>query len=288
MVAERERVPEHRVPEQAGRAGDYTDVVGGQTAWRESGDGPPVVFLHGLGGTRVAWGAQLRGLSDQFRCIAWDMPGYGDSAPLVPLTYRGIADRFVEFLDELAIERADVVGLSFGGMHILHTAIHHPDRINRMVLADTSPAFGMDGTTRQEWTSARLEPINAGASPADAAEAVVDAISSVTLTGQIRHETIAAFGRISPQGFRAAVQCLPDNDVRAELAAISHEALVIVGELDEETPVSYARVLADGLANARLHVIKGAGHLTPAEAPDEFNALVAGFLAENPTAPTEQ
>ena len=63
------------------------DHVGGSIAWRELGDGPPVVFLHGLGGTRVSWGPQLRGLSDQFRCIAWDMPGYGDSEPLEPLTY---------------------------------------------------------------------------------------------------------------------------------------------------------------------------------------------------------
>ena len=254
------------------------DNTGGAIAWREAGDGAPVVFLHGLGGTRSAWGPQLRGLSDQFRCIAWDMPGYGDSAPLEPLTYAGIADSLVAFMDELELEAPDLVGLSFGGMHALHTAIAHPDRVGRLVLADSSPAFGMDGTTREEWTAARLAPLDRGETPADAAEFVVDMITATPLTGEIRSETVAAFGEISPRGFRAAVDCLPTNDVREMLADIEHETLVIVGELDEETPVSYAKVLSDGMPNAELVILDGVGHLSPAEDPARFNDQVRRFL----------
>ena len=265
-----------------------TDHASSTIAWREAGRGNPVVFLHGLGGSREAWGPQLRGLSDQFRCIAWDMPGYGDSAPLIPLTYRAIADRLVGLLDELQIEQADLVGLSFGGMHALHMAIHHPDRVGRLVLADTSPAFGMDGTTVAEWTSARLAPIEAGATPADLAGPVIDAITAVTLSGQVRTETLAAFARISTEGFTAAVRCLPTNDVRDQLAVISHPALVVVGELDTETPPAYAKTLADGLPNSELHVLPGVGHLSPAEAPDAFNELVASFLSTDQPARTSR
>jgi pimeloyl-ACP methyl ester carboxylesterase len=170
-------------------------------------------------------------------------------------------------------------------MHALHTALAHPERIRRMVLADTSPAFGMDGTRRDEWIAARLAPLEAGGIPADGAESVVDAITAVALTGEIRAETIGAFSDIPAEGFRAAVECLPDNDVRADLHRIGHPTLVVVGELDRETPVSYSEVLAEGLGNGELRVIGGAGHLTPAEAPDEFNDLVADFLtagAERP------
>lgn len=255
-----------------------TDHIDGPIAWREAGSGPPVIFLHGLGGTRTAWGPQLRGLADRYRCIAWDMPGYGDSAPLEPLTYEGIAHSLVGLLDVLEIEQADLVGLSFGGMHALHTAINFPERVNRMVLADTSPAFGMDGTTPQQWKTARLAPIDQGGTPADAAEFVVDAITAMELDPEIRRETIAAFGEISARGFRAAVECLPSNDVRDQLGSLSHESLVIVGELDEETPVAYAQVLADGLANVRLEILTGVGHLSPAESPELFNELVAQFL----------
>ncbi len=258
--------------------GEATDHVQGDVAWREEGSGEPLVFLHGLGGSRTAWGPQLRGLSDRYRCIAWDMPGYGDAAPIVPLTYAAIAQRLVDLLDTLDIARATLIGLSFGGMHALHTALDHPDRVARLVLADSSPAFGIDGTTREGWIRDRLAPINAGGTPADAAEAIVDAITYVRLEGVIRQETIGAFSRISAEGFRAAVTCLPDNDVRARLGDVRSPTLVIVGEHDEETPLSYSQLLADGIPNAELRVLPGAGHLTPAEAPDQFNAALAAFL----------
>lgn len=261
-----------------------TDHQHGSVAWREMGTGEPVVFLHGLGGSRTAWGPQLRGLSDQFRCIAWDMPGYGDAEPIVPLTYEAIADRLVDLLDVLDIEQATLVGLSFGGMHALHTTLHHPTRVARLVLADSSPAFGIDGTARDEWVRARLDPIDAGGTPADAAEVIVDAITAAPLTGHIRDETVGAFRRISNDGFRAAVECLPSNDVRSRLHEIVQPTLVVVGELDEETPVVYSELLAEGLSNSRLEVLPGVGHLSPAEAPDDFNKLVSHFIASTTAA----
>lgn len=260
------------------RADTYKDHVDGAIAWREAGAGPAIVFLHGLGGTRSSWGPQLAGLSDRFRCIAWDMPGYGASAPLEPLTYAKIAEQLVGLLDTLQLDAVDLVGLSFGGMHALHTALRFPDRVNRMVLADTSPAFGMDGTKPEDWIAARLAPLDNGQSPGDAAESVIDAITAAPLVGDIRRQTVAAFGEIGARGFRAAVECLPSNDIRADLATLTHDALVIVGELDRETPPSYAKALADGMPNAELVVIDAVGHLTPAEAPDRFNQLVAEFL----------
>lgn len=251
-------------------------------AWREVGVGEPLVFLHGLGGSRTSWGPQLRGLCDQYRCIAWDMPGYGASAPLEPLTYRGIAKRLVELLDHLEIAAATLIGLSFGGMHALHTALEFPDRVSCLVLADTSPAFGLDGTDRDEWTRARLGPIDQGRSPADAAEAIIDSITAAPLAGTIRTETIDSFGRISARGFRAAVECLPTNDVRDRLRDIVQPTLVLVGELDHETPVRYSELLHRGIAQSALRVLPGIGHLTPAEAPERFNAALVSFLTTTP------
>ena len=248
-------------------------------AWIEAGGGQPVVFLHGVGGSCTAWGPQLRGLSDRFRCIAWDMPGYGDSELLEPLTFEAIADRLVGLLDTLAIQRADLVGLSFGGMHAMHTALRHPERVNRLVLADTSPRFGANGTTAAEWTAARMEPLERGETPADAAERVIDAITSVTLTGQIRDEVVGAYGRIPVDGFRASLRCLPTHDVLDRLDAITHPTRVIVGELDEETPIAYSQSIVDGIPHSDLRILDGVGHLSPSEAPDRFNALVAEFLS---------
>jgi 3-oxoadipate enol-lactonase len=256
-----------------------TDHLTGPTAHRECGDGPPVLFLHGLGGTRYAWEPQLEDLSASHRCIAWDLPGYGDSAPVRPLTFPVIVDAVVRLLDGLGIDRVDVVGLSFGGQQALHLALTHPERVGRLVLADTSARFGADGTDPAAWMRLRLDPLDAGVTPAEMAPMVIDSITAPGFAGRERDRTIAAFARIPADGLRAAVECLPSHDVTARLGEIVAPTMVIVGELDDETPLAYAETLATSIPGATLAVVPGVGHLTPAEAPAEFNRLVAAFLA---------
>ena len=247
-------------------------------SWREAGAGPPVVFLHGLGGTRTAWDPQLRGLADRFRCVAWDMPGYGASAPLEHLTFPAVADSLAALLDTLGVGSAHLVGLSFGGMHALHTAIRHPQRVRSLVLAGTSPAFGLDGTSPESWKAARLAPLERGLTPAGMAGDVIDAICAAPLNPPTRARLVESFGRIPAAGFRAAVECLTTHDVRGRLAEVTCPALVIVGGEDAETPPSYAAALAAGLPDSTLETLEGAGHLTPSEAPERFNQLVGAFL----------
>ena len=258
--------------------GTPVDHDGPELAWRETGHGPVVVFLHGLGGSRTAWDPQLADLGRHFRCVAWDLPGYGRSRPLPRLTFPAIADAVARLLDELGVERAHLVGESFGGMHALHTALRHPQRVDRLVLTNTSPAFGLDGTRPEEWKRARLAPLDAGTTPADLAPGVLAAIAGPRLVGPALEARVAAFARIPAEALRAAVDCLPHHDVRSQLAAITAPALVIAGQLDTETPVDYARVLARGLADARLEVLDGIGHLAASEDPQRFNRLVERFL----------
>ena len=257
-------------------------------AWREAGpaDGELVLFLHGLGMTRTGWDLQLADLSDRWRCVAWDMPGYGASPlPSEPLTFDSLADAVAGLLDTLGAASAHLVGLSFGGMHALHTARRHPDRVRSLTLVDTSPAFGLDGeTTREGWIAARLSAIDAGATVADISPAVLSAISGPGFGGAHLADAIDSMNRISEAGLRAAVHLLPDHDVRADLGTITAPTLVVVGELDEETPPSYSEALATALPEVRHHeVIAGVGHLTPLEAPATFNQILRSFLSEGAT-----
>ena len=252
--------------------------VDGPLAWREQGTGESVLFLHGLGGSRTSWEPQLEGLSDAFRGIAWDMPGYGASAPVEALTFAAIADAVARLLDAAGVERAHLVGESFGGMHSLHTALRHPDRVGRLVLANTSPAFGLDGTDPDAWRVARLEPLDAGLTPADIAEQVLTSVAGPGLSADMLAMRVAGFARIPAAGLRAAVECLPAHNVLDRLAEIQAPALVIAGELDAETPVAYSRILADGLRDAELVVLDGVGHLAVSEAPQTVNSLVRDFL----------
>ena len=268
-------------PSVPGTTTGATDVDG-PLAWRECGRGEPVVFLHGLGGSRTSWEPQLSGLSGAFRCIAWDMPGYGASDPLVPLTFTAIADAVVRLLDTARLRRAHIVGESFGGMHALHVALRHPDRVGRLVLVNTSPAFGLDGTEPDAWRAGRLAPLGAGLAPADIAGQVLTSIAGPSLKDDALAMRVAGFSRIPAAGLRAAVECLPSHDVRNELGDIASPALVIAGELDAETPVPYSRVLADGLQRAELVVLDGVGHLAVSEAPRTVNRLIRDFLSGRP------
>lgn len=252
--------------------------VDADPSWRECGSGDVVVFLHGLGGTRTAWEPQLEALADRWRCVAWDMPGYGTSPAVVPLTFETIATAVVRLLDDLGADRAHLVGLSFGGQHALHTALASPERVRSLVLADTSPAFGLDGTDPDEWRRARTDALDAGLTPADIAEPVLASVTGPRFGGRELERTIASFGRISSDGLRAACACLPTHDVRDRLAEITCPTLVVQGELDQETPLAYAQMLASGIRGARLEVIPGVGHYTPAEDPVAFNRVVRTFL----------
>ncbi len=255
------------------------------TAWREAGSGPVALLLHGLGGSRTAWEPQLTGLAGVRRCVAWDMPGYGASSGS-PSSFAVLADAAADLarrvsdgqVDGQVDGRVDVVGLSFGGMVAQHLALRHPDVVRSLVLLDTSPAFGLDGTTTIEsWLASRLAPLASGATPADMAPAVIGGIVGPQATDAVRAEAVAAMARVPSDGLRAACATLVTHDTRPLLPSISCRTLVVVGEHDEETPLAYARVLADLVPDARLEVVPGAGHLANLEQPDRVNDLLRRF-----------
>jgi 3-oxoadipate enol-lactonase len=268
------------------------DVDARPVAWREAGPaggepvaaGGPVAFLHGLGGSRTAWDPQLAALGERRRCLAWDMPGYGSSAPLPVTTFPALADAAVAWLGHAASLPAHLVGLSMGGMVALHTALAHPAAVKTLVLLDTSPAFGLDGvTTVDAWVEARLAPLRDGETPASMAPRVLRAIAGPDADDDVLDAAAAAMARISPAAFEQAVRCLPTHDVRGRLHEIRVPTLVLVGEHDAETPLPYSDYLARHVPDARLRVVAGAGHLTNTERPDAVNELIAEFLEEHDT-----
>jgi 3-oxoadipate enol-lactonase len=247
------------------------DVDGDRFGWRESGTGQvPVLLLHGLGGSRLSWELQLRRLG-QRRVIAWDVPGYGASAAVAPLTFAALSGAVADLLDELELAEVHLVGLSFGGMVAQYAAADHPQRIRSLSLLSTSPVFGLDGTAPESWRSARMAPLDAGQTPADFAEAVLRAVAGPQITDSQLQGQCLAMSRISSDGLRAAIDCLVTHDSRARLHEISAPTQVLVGECDDETPLAYAQALADGIDDATLEVIPDAGHLLNAEAPGTTN-----------------
>lgn len=252
-----------------------TDVDGERFAWREAGAGPVLMLLHGLGGSRLSWEPQLAGLADRCRVIAWDLPGYGNSPPLGgDVSFAALADAVVGLVDVCGVDAVHVAGISFGGMIAQYVAARHPTRVRSLSLLSTSPAFGLDGTKPDEWRAGRLAPLDAGDQPADFADKVLSAIAGPHITAEAMAGQRAAMARITADALRRSIDCLVTHDNRALLPSITAPTLCMVGELDDETPVTYAFALADMIPDARLVVIPNAGHLLNVEAPDAVNELL--------------
>lgn len=266
------------------------DVQGGAVAWRESGPrgGEPVLFLHGLGGTRSAWDSVTERLTPGWRALAWDMPGYGASRPPPggTLSFSALADAVAAWAGEAgcAARTVHVVGHSLGGMIAQHFALRHPGRVRSLALIASSPRFGFDGvTTPDVWAAARLAPLDAGHAPADFAEAVLSGIAGPGLTSAALRAQCAAMARISPAALRAAIRCLVTHDTTNLLGRISAPTLVLVGDADTETPPSYAGFLTASIPGATLRVLPGVGHLAPAEDPGGVCLLLEEFWSSLPS-----
>lgn len=253
----------------------------GSLAVSEAGrrDGRPLLFLHGIGSSKAAFEAQLAHFGGTRWCLAPDAPGYADSEddPTIE-TLDHYAERFVALLDRVEAGRADVVGFSWGGVIATRLAATRPDRVGRLVLADTSRGSGVD-SERAAAMRARPEALRSDGAQAfsrarsprllspDAPAELVDAVAS-DMTGAIRLP-----------GYGQAAAAMADTDNTPLLGTIAAPTLVIVGEADVVCPPAEAEILTDHILDASLVIIREAGHLTNRERPAAFNRAVEEFLA---------
>ncbi len=249
-------------------------------AFRMVGNGPEaILYLHGVGGDRTSFDAQIGAFGPRFTHIAWDMPGYGDSAPLPKTSFPALAAGAVRLLDELDIRRAHIVGHSMGGMIAQEIAATDQGRIASLVLSATSPAFGKPGGDwQQKFLSARLKPLDDGKTPADLAPAIVEALVGEAPNPDGMRAAVASMSRIAPEAYRAALTCLVGFDRREALAEITVPTLLVAGERDETAPPKVMQRMAEGIPGARYVCLADAGHLANLEQPEAFNATLAEFF----------
>ena len=254
-------------------------------AFQIAGDeGIPLVFLHGIGGDAESWRAQLDSFSKDYRAIAWDMPGYGDSAPLAEMAFPTLVDTVLVLFERLSVKQAHLVGHSLGGMIAQAFALAHPERLKSLTLAATSAAFGkradgeLDTDWRDNFVGQRLGPLDRGASMAELAPKLVQGIIGDELDPKGLEQAILSMASVPEAGYRAAIKCLADFDQEAVLGDIRTPTLLIAGEKDPVTPPKVMRRMAEAMPDARLEVLEGSGHLVHLERPDAFNHLLGDFL----------
>jgi pimeloyl-ACP methyl ester carboxylesterase len=245
----------------------------------EIGEGPPVLLLHAGVADRTMWAGHLEWLADAGRrAVAVDLPGFGE-APLLAGEQAPWRD-VIETMDSLSIERAALVGNSFGGAVALRIAHIAPERVSALVLISVPPP-GLDPSPelRAAW-AAEEEALERGDTDA-AVAAVVDSWTLPGASSELRDHVAAMqrrtfeLGADEPDMTEAPDPVEEHPEVIGELDV---PTLVAAGELDKPDFLRGADSMAAAIPRARHTVIAGAGHLAPLETPDAFRQLVLAFL----------
>ena len=230
-----------------------------------------------LGTTTKLWDANVPAWSETFRVLRYDQRGHGGSdVPPAPYSIEDLGRDFIALLDELGIDRVSFCGLSLGGATAMWLAVHAPERIDRLVLACTSPRFGES----QGWLD------RAAIVRENGLEAIADTVLERWFTPRLGREqprVVARFRelfvRTSPEGYAGCCEALAAWDFRHALGQIEAPTLVIAGAEDTATPSDHAQLLADRIPKARLVVLPGAAHLGNVERSHAFSSLVTEHLA---------
>jgi 3-oxoadipate enol-lactonase len=240
---------------------------------------PPLVFLHGIGGAARAWRGQLDAFSDRYHAIAWDMPGYGGSAPLAAVSIAALADALQDFLRAVGAAKPILIGHSIGGMIVQQWLAKNPDAAAAVVLAQTSPAFGKpDGDWQKTFIDARLGPLDRGETLVSLAPSLVQELVGDDPDPSGMDLARDCMASVPPATYRATMLALMGFDLRAALKSIAVPTLVLSGSRDNNAPAPMMAKMASYIPSAKYVELEGVGHLANLERPGAFNAALDDFL----------
>ncbi len=247
----------------------------------EQGAGSTAVFLlHGVGGGKAAWKDNLGAIGAAgYRAIAWDMPGYGDSATIDPYTTQGLAASLHALIVHVGAPRNVVLGHSMGGMVAQELVAQAPRVVQGLILSGTSPAFGnADGAWQQSFLRERFAPLDDGRSMAELAAQLVPSMMATGATPQAILEAQIIMAGVPQETYRAAMHAIVSFNRLDALARIAVPTLCLAGEHDRNASPGVMRRMAERVAGAQFACLPGVGHLANIERASDFNAAVLQFL----------
>lgn len=234
-----------------------------------TGRRPPLVLVHGAGGTHMHWPAALRRLPEH-PVYALDLPGHGKSPGPGRDTIAAYRDLVYGFFQALGLQAAVLAGHSMGGAIAQDFALHYPQRLHGLVLVGTG--------ARLRVAPAILDGIRADF-PATV-RAIADGVHAPTVPDQIKRLYVQRLLEVDPTVLYGDFYACDRFDLRADVGRIETPALVVCGALDTMTPPRFSEYLAQTLPNARLRMIPQAGHMVALEAPEAVAAAVVEFLRQ--------
>jgi pimeloyl-ACP methyl ester carboxylesterase len=256
-------------------------VFGYRIHYLEAGSGDPVILLHGTGGEGARWMPTIKGLASNFRIIALDQIGFGQSDKPLTTYHSGVFAGFLAgFMKAIGVPRATIVGQSMGAAVALHLAVHHPELVERLVLVDGGnyrsasdpPPPPPNWHDRQIANAGTLEESREYLKKLYYDHSfVTDELVEHNLLLRLRSAyTIESMQTANARGLGAVTE--------EEVRAITAPTLLVWGMNDPLSPVANADKLNAALKNSRKVLIDKAGHYPFLEHADKFNQIVLEFL----------
>lgn len=241
-----------------------------------SADQDVLVLVHSLGSSLHMWDQVLPALEKSHRVLRYDMRGHGQSsAPPGPYSIEALGGDLLFLLNDLGLDLVNLCGLSLGGLVTMWIAIHAPERVHRIVLANTAARIGSPESWDQRIAAVQTAGMRL------LADATIERWFTPAYLDQHAVEMEFMRGMIAstdPDAYAACCGVLRDIDLRSELGAIKAPCLVITGTHDPATPPSDGRALHSALRNSS-YVELDASHLSACERHEEFAGAVLSFLA---------
>ena len=250
-----------------------------QLSFRSCGNGRTVIFLHGLLGSSKSWAFQFDHLAPEHRVIAWDAPGFGESA-LIPASIDAYAEALRDLVLHVGQGPVSLVGHSMGGTVAACFAARFPELVSRLVLSCSHAGYGDPESApmpskfeRRMREFDELGPVAYGASrardllPASVSASVFDHAAGIA-------------SEINPEGLRRATRMLQLADNRPLLSKLTMPILVLTGERDLDVRQDLKADLVRLTPTARHVEMPGVGHAPYLEAPADYSGLIDDFLSE--------
>ena len=279
----------------------WVDVDGIPANVVDIGQGPPLLFVHGLSGSWQNWLEQLPAFSRDHRCIAMDLPGFGESPmPEEKITISGYGRWLDKLMDALGLDGAAVVGNSMGGFIAAETAIKFPHRVERLVLVS---AAGLSIERQRNDVVLRALEVTENVAQFAFAHALARTSWLVKrprgrklmlwfvvahpeeLTPAMAHEQARGAGK---PGFVPALDALTSYPIRDRLGDIGCPTLIVWGPKDMLVPIKDAHEFDRLIPDSRLVVYEDTGHVAMIERPERFNQDLREFLASQPDSERER
>jgi len=249
-------------------------------AFNQHGDGDLIIFIHGIGGNKENWHGNMEVLSKNFNVVALDLRGYGESDDFEgPMNFFDVADDIYKLIAYIGKKNCHVVGLSMGAQIALYFYQRYPSITKSLVLCDAPLGFqDFTESEREKFISLRRKPIEDGTDLTYMATKIADTLIGIKSNKSVFNQLVKSMQKLHKETYLKAIDTFVNSTHYNIFSIIDIPVLVVVGELDNLTPVPMAKEISAKIEGSIFEVIPNAGHLSNIENPNKFNKVVLSFL----------